>query len=143
MPRGRRVIEGPLSPLANSRKQFEKNFPRVVQMIRHELGNVTRVPRSSKPVHFGSNLRLDLQKPPYQRDGVWWANYAVQTDSRVHGSLEVECDVDFPRGDVAEAMIEACGNASASEQRGSKWVVTAEYQYVLFQTKQPHGVFKL
>ncbi len=98
MPRGRRTIEGPLTALANNRKQFEKNHAEVVTMIERELGGMTSVSHSAKPVHFGSSQRVELQKEPYQRDGRWWAIYAVQIKSTVNGSLEIECDVSFSQG---------------------------------------------
>ena len=141
MPRGRKTITGPLTALANNRKQLEKNYPKVVELIRREMGSMRSVPHTNQPVHFGSSLRIDLQRAPYQRDGRWWANYAVQTGSKVHGSLEVECDVEFGPGELAEAMIEACANAQETRQQGQKWVVISERQYVLWQTRRPAGVF--
>jgi len=109
-------------------------------MIEKELGGMTSVSHSAKPVHFGSSRRVELQKEPYQRSGKWWANYAVQIASTVNGSLEIECDASFQRGEIANAMIEACGNACATEQRGQKWVITACYQYVLYTGTRPDDV---
>jgi hypothetical protein len=140
MPRGRRRIEGPLTPLANNRRQFEKKQGDIVRLVHRELDRITSIPTTAKPVHAGSRLRVDLQKEPYPRGGRYWASLAVQGDDNVYGQLEVECDQNFGVGQIAEAMIETCANASESEFRGNDWVVTAYFQYVLWVTAQPSGV---
>jgi len=140
MPRGRRNIAGPLEALANNRKQLEKKHSAVIAMIRRELGQVTSIAHTRQPVHFGSSLRLDLQSVPYQRDGLWWANFAVQKGTNTCGALEVECDVNFNAGELADAMIEACANAHETQLQGSIWKVTAQRQYVVWHTRRPPGV---
>jgi hypothetical protein len=95
------------------------------------------------PARAGTDLRLDLQGPPYKKFGVWWANFAVQRGKKVYGSLEVECGVDFKSGELAEAMIEAVANAHETRREAvNKYVVVNEWQYVLWQTARPPDVIQ-
>jgi len=137
MPLTSRIFEGPLDVAANSRNAFERKFPNATACIHKHLDDVTVISRHQMNTFTrGGGMHVDLQKPPYERGGRWWALLAFQSKHEMHGSLEIECDVPFPHGEIADAMLHACGNAGVYSQDGQERTVQFK-QWVLYTGERP------